>query len=59
MDNKSIFILAVSVLGAIGAWMLTLQGWAGASEPVAIGGLLVGIASVLGGAFGVSRNGAK
>lgn len=57
MKPSSNFVLVVSVLGAVGGWAVTLNVWAAATTPAAVGGLMLVLASTLSAAYGVNKGG--
>jgi hypothetical protein len=54
MKPKSIIILVLSVLFAIGGWMIILPTWPAALLPQNMGGLLMILVSIAASALGVT-----
>lgn len=46
--------LAAALAAGLGGWVVTLTSWSAALTPIAMGGLLMIIGSVLGGVFGIT-----
>lgn len=54
-DQQKFFLkLAAALAGGLGGWVVTLPTWNAALTPIAFGGLLMILASVFGGVFGVT-----
>lgn len=45
--NRSILLLAASIIAGVGGWLITLSTWGAALTPAAIGGLLIILGGVV------------
>lgn len=54
--NRSHLVLAITIMGAVGSWVITLPSWHAALTTANVGALILAVVSVVGAAIGVNKS---